>query len=299
MVKYKYKINKKMKTLKEIIKEVESEGKSIGHFNISDSNQIWGIFKAARDKNAPVIIGTSEGEREFLGACQAQALVDSFREEFDYPIFLNSDHCYSIESFKTAVDAGYDAAIFDGAGANLSYEENIERTKEAMEYARSAERKILVEGELGYIGGSSSVLEEIPEGADITNETMTKPEEIKNFVESTGVDLMAPAVGNVHGLIKGGNPKIDIERIKELREAGGIPLVLHGGSGITDEEFKQAIEAGISIIHVNTEIRVAYREHIEKALEDNPKEIAPYRYLDKGQDAVRKVVKKKLEVFGW
>ncbi len=288
-----------MRNLRDIIKEAESEGKAIGHFNISDSNQLWGIFKVARVKQAPVLIGTSEGEREFIGAEQAVALVKSLREEFNYPIFLNSDHCHSSESFKKAVNADYDAAIFDGAGAKLSYEENVEKSKEAVEYAKKSEGRVLVEGELGYIGGSSSVLDEIPKGAEVSKETMTTVEEIKEFVQKTEVDLMAPAVGNIHGIVKGGNPKIDIERISALRQAGGVPLVLHGGSGITEDEFKNAIKAGISIIHINTEIRIAYREGIEKGLSENSEEIAPYRYINYGREKMEEVVRKKLELFGW
>lgn len=288
-----------MESLRDIIADAERSERAVGHFNISDSNQLWGIFTAAREKEAPVIIGTSEGERDFIGARQAHALVKSIQEAFDYPIFINSDHCHSIESFQKAVDADYDAAIFDGAGMQLNFEENIAQTSEAVYYAQESQKDVLVEGELGYIGGSSTMRDEVPENAAVTPEQMTNAEEIREFVEQTGVDLMAPAVGNVHGIVKGGNPAIDIERIARLRDAGGVPLVLHGGSGITDEEFKQAITAGIAIVHVNTEIRVAYREGIAEALEQNPDEIAPYKYLDHAREQVAEVIRKKLELFGW
>ena len=119
---------------------------------------------------------------------------------------------------------------------------------------------------------------------------MTKKGDAKYFVEQTGVNLLAPSVGNIHGMVKGGNPKLDIERIREIKEACGIPLVLHGGSGITDEEFKDAIGAGISIIHINTEIRVAYKNAIEKYLKENPNEIAPYKFLEPGVKAIEEVV---------
>ena len=285
-----------MQTLREVIAEAEKKRVAIGHFNISDTEQLWGIFNAARELNVPVIIGTSEGERDFIGVREAVALVRSLREEFDFPIFLNADHTYSFERVKEAVDAGYDAVIFDGK--KVSHEENVTITKQCVEYVRQSGRDVLVEAELGNIGQSSKLLEEIPEGAEITEEVMTKPDELKKFVQETGVDLIAPAVGNLHGLLKGGkNPNISTKRIEELREAGGIPMVLHGGSGISDEDFKNAIQAGISIVHINTEIRVAYRKGIEKTLQEKPDEIAPYRFMKGGQEALQEVVKKRLQLF--
>lgn len=285
-----------MKKLREIIEDAEAEKVAIGHFNISDTEQMWGIFNAAKELDVPVIIGTSEGERDFVGVKQAVALIRSLREEFDYPVFLNADHTYSFEKVKEAVDAGYDAVIFDGTKLPLS--ENIETTKKCVEYARSVNPDILVEGEIGYIGTSSKLLEAIPEGAEITTESLTKPEELKEYIEATGLDLVAPAVGNLHGMLKGGkNPNIDIERVKSLRESGGVPMVLHGGSGISDEDFTNAIQAGISIVHINTEIRLAYRKGIEKTLGDNPDEVAPYRFMKGGMEGLQEVVKKRLQLF--
>ncbi len=285
-----------MKTLRETIAEAEEKKVAIGHFNISGSHALWGIFDAARKLNLPVIIGTSEGERDFLGARQAVALVKSLREEFDYPIYINADHHYSFEKVKEAIDAGYDAVIFDGN--KVSHEENVEIAKQCVEYARASGRDVLVEAELGNIGQSSKMLEGIPEGAEITTEMMTKPDELKKFVEETNVDLIAPAVGNLHGMLKhGANPNLNIERIKELREAGGVPMVLHGGSGISDDDFKSAIQAGISIVHINTEIRRAYRDGIEEVLRENPDEIAPYRFLKKGRDMLESVVSERLKLF--
>lgn len=285
-----------MKNLREIIQEAEEKKVAIGHFNISDSNQLWAIFNAARALNVPVIIGTSEGERDFVGARQAVALVKSLREQFDFPIFLNADHTYSLEKVKEAIDVGYDAVIFDGN--KVSHEENVKISKEAVAYAREKNPDIVVEAELGNIGQSSKVLEEIPAGAQITEEVMTKPDDLKMFVEETGVDLIAPAVGNLHGMLKSGkNPNISPQRIKELREAGGIPMVLHGGSGIADEGFVEAIDAGISIIHINTEIRIAYRKGIERTLQENPDEVAPYRFLKGGVQSVYEVVTNRLKLF--
>ena len=285
-----------MKSLREVIADAETRGVAVGHFNISDSTQLWGIFNAARNLNLPVIIGTSGGERDFIGARQAVALVKTLREEYDYPIYINADHHYTLEKVKEAIDAGYDAVIFDGN--KVSHEENLEITKNAVLYARSSGRDVLVEAELGDIGQSSKLLEEVPEGAEITPEMMTKPDELKAFVQETGVDLIAPAVGNLHGMFKhGSNPHLNIERIKELREAGGVPMVLHGGSGITEEDFKAGIKAGMSIVHINTEIRRAYRDGIRDYLAENPDEVAPYRYMKAGRDRLEEVVTKNLKLF--
>src|SRR3990167_3618562 len=151
-----------MKLLKECIQEALEKKVAIGHFNISDTNGLWAVFRSAQNLNVPVIIGVSEGERDFVGVRQAAALVKSLREEFQYPIFLNADHTYSLEKIKEAIDAGFDSVIFDGA--KLSFEENIKIAKECVEYAKNSGRDVLVEGELGYIGTSSKILDAIPEG---------------------------------------------------------------------------------------------------------------------------------------
>jgi len=285
-----------MKKLKEYILEAEKKGIAIGHFNISNLETLKGIFEAAKKLDVPVIIGTAEGERNFIGTKQAAALVKSLKEEFDYPIFLNADHTYSFDKVKEAVDAGYDAVIFDAT--NLSFEENIKITKKCVEYAKSVNLDILVEAELGFIGSSSKVLEGIPEGVKITEEFLTKPEEAKRFVAETGVDMLAPAIGNIHGMLKGGkDPALNIKRIKEIKDAVGIPLVLHGASGNSADDVKQAIQAGMAVVHINTEIRVAFRNALVKSLQANPDEVAPYKYMKDAVQAVEKVVEEKLKLF--
>lgn len=285
-----------MKTLREVIVEAEEKKIAVGHFNISDSSQLWGIFNAARSLDLPVVIGASEGERDFIGVKQIVALVKSIREEFDYPIYTNADHTYSFERVKEAIDAGFDAVIFDGN--KVGHEQNVEITKQCVDYARAQDRDVLVEAELGNIGMSSKMLDGIPEGAEITDEMLTVPEELAEFVQATGVDLIAPAVGNLHGMMKhGNNPRLNIERISALREAGGVPMVLHGGSGITNDDFKAAIQAGIGLVHINTEIRKAYRDGIAAYLNENPDEVAPYRYIKSGREALEKVVEDRMRLF--
>ncbi len=192
---------------------------------------------------------------------------------------------------KEAIDAGYDAVIFDGT--KLSLDENIKVTKQCVEYAHRKNPDIIVEGELGYIGMSSKVLDKVPDGV-----VKTSPEDAKKFVVATGVDLLAPAVGNIHGMLEGGHdPDLDIDLIKKIGSSVGIPLVLHGASGNSAEDIKAAISSGVSIVHINTEIRVAYRDAVRDFLQANPKEVAPYKFLKPGVDGVQKVVEDKLKIF--
>jgi fructose-bisphosphate aldolase class II len=285
-----------MKNLKQIIKESEERKIAIGHFNISNIEDFWAVFKAAKELNVPVIVGASEGEREFFGARQIVVLVQSLRAEFDFPIFCNADHCHSFENFKEAVDAGFDAAIIDGSKLS-SVEENMQVTKKCVEYAQSINPDFVIEGEMGYIGGSSKMLDEIPEGVAM-GAMMTSPVEAKKFVVETRVDLFSPAVGNIHGMLKNAkNPALDIERIREIKEAIGIPIVLHGGSGVSDDDFVAAIEVGVSIVHINTEIRLAYREALAKSLQDNQEEIAPYKIMEPVVENIQKVVARRLALF--
>jgi fructose-bisphosphate aldolase class II len=294
--------------LSEAINKAIVERKAIGHFNISNLETYNAIIKTAKKLNVPVIIGVSEGERDFVGIGNVVALVSAAKED-GLEIFLNADHTYSYERCVEVIDAGFDSVIIDYA--SKSKEESISVTKRVVEYAKNYSsqngREVLVEGELGYIGQSSKVLDKLPEGVNIDPNSLTQADEAKSFAEETGINLLAPAVGNVHGLIKGGNPALNIERIKELKNACDgiigkdgtvcdVPLVLHGASGITDEELHQAIEAGISIVHYNTELRVAYREALEKALAENKEEVAPYKYLKSAEEAVAEVVEKKLRI---
>lgn len=286
-----------LKTLREYIAEADQKGIAIGHFNISNLEALHGIYNAAKKLNLPVIIGLSEGEEEFVGKNEGVALIRALRERDDYPIFLNADHHYSFEAVKAALDAGYDSAIIDAV--KLPLEENIAVTKKCVAYARELSKKtgrdILIEAELGFIGTSSKILDALPDG--VSEATMTTPEDAKKFVEATGIDLLAPSVGNVHGMVKSGNPRLHPERVKAIREATGIPLVLHGGSGTMNEDFTACIKAGIDIVHINTEIRVAYDTAVKKYFAEHPDEVAPYKILKPAVDAVEAVVEARLRLF--
>lgn len=286
-----------MQTLKQYIQEADAKHSVIGHFNMSNLEGMWAIFHVAKRIGVPVIIGTSEKEREFMGVKQCVALIKSLREEFGHPVFLNADHTYSFEKVKEAADAGYDAVIFDGA--KLSLGENIEKTKQCVDYVKSKNPEILVEGEVGYIGMSSKRYDIFPSDVRISPDAFTKPEDAERFVKETGVDLFALAVGNMHGMLKNApNPALDIERIKAVRESAGVPLVLHGGSGTPHNDIRRAILAGTSIIHVSTEIRVAFRTELEKTLKSKPEELAPYRLMENSVFEMEKVVEENLKIFG-
>lgn len=291
-----------MNTLKEYINEAEEKGRAIGHFNISNIEMLWGIMAAAErvsedaGEKLPVLIGLSEGERDAVGIQQAQALIKSIREERDYPIFVNADHSHSIETFQEAVDAGFDAAIIDEADSE--FEENIRVTREAVEYAHVHNGDMLVEGEVGYIGTSSKLLDDIPEDAQVDGKGLVTPELAQRYVEETGVDLFAPAVGNLHGKLKGGkNPRLHIDLISLIRKAAGVPLVLHGGSGVSNDDFREAIEAGMSVVHISTEIRIAARKALDESLASNREELAPYRYMKPVVEGVAEVVERYMRLF--
>lgn len=288
------------KTLREVLRESSSRGAAVGHFNISELSALKAIFEAARELGVPVLIGTSEGERDFIGTKTAVALVKSLREEYNYPIFINADHTHSLDKVKEAALAGYDEILFDGS--KLSFEENVKQTKRAVEIIKSINPNILIEGEIGYIGSSSEILKEVPEGAALTEASLTIPEEATQFVNETGVDVLAPAVGNMHGLLRQMaegklHKRLNIERIKAIKEAVKIPLTLHGGSGTADEDFVEAIKAGITIIHINTEIRLAWRRGEEIELRKDPDEVAPYKILLPAEEAVKKIVLERLKLF--
>jgi len=282
-----------MKTLRDIVAEAKAAKKAVGHFNVSDSNQFRAIVAAAKELGVPVLIGATEGEQGFLGTHEVAALVHAAREKEGLPVYLNSDHTRTIEGMKAAVDAGFDAVLFDGAKEPI--EKNIELVKEAVAYAKASGRDVMIEGELGYIGSSSQVHADIPEGAGLD---MTTPELATRFIGETSIDLLAPSVGNLHGLLKDrAKPALDLPRIEALGKAIGIPMVLHGASGETDADVRGAIERGVAIVHVNTEIRVAYKNAIAKGLAENPDEVAPYKYLLPAVEAVKQVVLGKLKVF--
>ncbi len=287
-----------IKTLRQAIQWARQNKVAIGHFNISNLESLHAITKTAKKLNVPVIIGVSEGERDAIGVGMARAMVTAAAKELDHPIFLNGDHTYSFERVTEAIHAGFDSVIIDAA--KLTMEENIHLTKKSVDYAKAWNQDkgadVLIEGELGYIGQSSKVLDKIPDGVGLSPASLTQPDDVAHFVASTGLDLIAPAVGNVHGMIKGGNPKLNIERIAEITQASPAGVVLHGASGIGLDELQAAVEAGVCIVHYNTELRVAFTNALKVAIEKNPEEITPYKLTKTAADAVAEVVEEKLRI---
>jgi fructose-bisphosphate aldolase class II len=282
----------------ETINSYKQKGKALAHFNISNLDQARAICEVAQELGQPVIIGVSEGERTYMGVPMVRKIINELNQEYDVPIFLNADHTYSFEKVEEVVEAGYDSVIVDGA--KLPYEENVELVKKCVDYVRSYEsktgKKVLVEAELGYIGQSSSLNTKLPEGVSVEN--LTTKEQAKDFAIRTGIDMFAPAIGNVHGMLKDApEPKLHIDRLKEIANSVDIPLVLHGASGNTDEDLKGAIDAGIAIVHINTEIRKAFRDGEKEFMEKNPDEVAPYKFGKSGMDEMKKIVREKMLLY--
>lgn len=285
-----------MKSLLEILMDANEKKVAVGHFNVSDLAALKAIFEAAYELKVPVLIGTSEGEREFIGVNQAVALIRSLREQYNFPIFLNADHTHSLEKVKEAALAGYDEILFDGS--KLPFEENVRQTKEAVGIVKSINPQAVVEGEIGYIGASSEVVDKVPE----ESLHLTTPQEAKQFVDETGIDVLAPAVGNMHGLLKTMltgevHKRLNIQLIGEIKTATGKLMTLHGGSGTADEDFVAAVKSGMTIVHISTELRVAWRRGVEEGLRNNLEEVAPYKILPPVVEEIKKIVKNRLQLF--
>jgi fructose-bisphosphate aldolase, class II len=292
-----------MRKLGEILTQMHDDRTAIGHFNVTDFVLLKAVIAAARELNVPVLVGASEGEREFLGTRQIAALVKSLREEFDFPIFLNADHTHSLPKALEAAKAGFDTIVFDLS--TLLLEGNAKQTRGAVEALKSINPEILVEGEVGDIGSGSEIHDDMSRQVP----RLTTASEARHFVEATRIDILAPSVGNAHGMrrnmVAGKERKhLDIERIREIKEATGIPLTLHGGSGTADEDLRMAIAAGINMwtnkaqfVHINTELRIAWRRGLEDGLHQREDAVVPYKILPSAVASVQQVVSSRLKLF--
>ena len=285
-------------TLRDILEHAAKEKWATGHFNASELDQMRAIVEACREVGAPAIIGTSEGERKHFGLAEVVALRDVMRKEFNVPLFLNADHTKSVEKAKEAIDAGYDSIHIDLSA--LPFAENIAGTKEVVDYAHAKNyaenRDISIEGELGYLRGESKIQHE---KIVVGKEDYTDPQQTAEFVERTGVDRLAIAIGNIHG-ISLDEPDLDVARIKAIRVAvhEHVALVLHAGSGIPNEQIRAAIDAGITNIHINTDLRVAFVRELKRAMTEDSEEAAMYKLDAPAIKAMKEVVKEKLQLFG-
>lgn len=287
--------------LNDYLKIAKEKKFAVPHFNFASAEQLEAIvsgFKKVLDfYNLPyekyvLMVGTSEGEAKFLGYRQARALVHSWGKETNIRIFLNADHHKSFESCKKALDDGYDTVLIDAS--SLPFEENTKLTHQVADYAKSLSSDITVEGELGYLRGESKLQKSV----EIKPEDFTKPEQVREFIEKTGVDRLAVVFGNIHGVVSKQEEKLDFGLLEKINRA--VPetfLVLHGGSGLSDDDFKKAIAGGITNIHINTEVRVAYREGLDEKLKESPAETTPYKFLEGAVEKMREVVEEKVKIF--
>jgi fructose-bisphosphate aldolase, class II len=284
-----------MKSLLESLREAEGQRVALGHFNVSELTVLKAVTGVGARMGVPVILGVSEGERAYLGVREIAALVDCIRQGSNAPIYLDADHTHNLSGVQEAARAGFDMIVFDAS--ELALEENIARTREAVEAAKAIRETILVEGEIGFIGSGSQIHQERTAPA-----VLTDPETARQFTEATGVDILAPALGTMHGMLRAMvagtlRKRVDALRVAEIKAATGKFLTLHGGSGTADDDFRKAIAAGVNIVHINTEVRLAWRRGIEAALVAHPEEIVPYKLLLAGQAPVEQVVCSRLALF--
>lgn len=286
-----------MQTLREVVEQYKKSGKALGHFNFSDSNQLKAIALAAKETGLPAMAGLSEGERTHFPIRHARALIDAYRKD-GVQLFLSADHTYSLAAAKAAIDEGADAVVVDGA--KLPFAQNEQLLMQVVAYAHSKKRflgggrDIIVEGELGYIGQASKLLKELPAG--VTEANLTPAADAKKLVEETKVDWLAPAVGNVHGmLVAATEPRLHPDNVKHIAEATGVPLVLHGASGNTADDIAACIKAGVAVVHINTELRVLYRNELREALQGD--ETTPYKFVEPAVRHMADYVAGKLRLF--
>lgn len=281
-----------------LYQRTRSQHFAVGAFNIDNQETLIAICRAAQKLNSPVLIEVSEGEVKAMGLENVRDLVDNYKKEYGIEAYLNLDHSPSVESCKRAIDAGYEFIHIDISQANhdASDEEIIAKTKEVVDYAKFT--GALVESEPHYFGGSSNVHENEIDYEEI-KKTFSTPEGAQQFINETGVDTFAAAVGNLHG--KYPVPKIlDLELLQQIRNA--MPdwsyISLHGGSGTPLHFFEEAARIGVSKININSDMRYAFRTTLEKVLAENPKEYAVVKLMPEVYGEVQKVVEEKIQAFG-
>ncbi|PID32694.1 ketose-bisphosphate aldolase [Candidatus Saccharibacteria bacterium] len=269
---------------------------AVGAFNIDNQETLVAVTRAAQKLRSPVLVEVSHGEVKALGLENIRDMVDNYRHEYGVEMYLNLDHSPTVEDCKRAIDAGFEFIHIDISQANhqASDQEIIDKTRQVVEYAKFT--GALVESEPHYFGGSSNLHNEDINYEEI-KETFSTPEVAKSFVEATGIDTFAAAVGNLHG--KYPVPKqLDLELLQSIREAINCQISLHGGSGTPLEYFQKAAEIGVSKININSDMRYAFRTTLEKVLRENPDQYAVVKLMPAVYDAVQAVVEEKIKAFG-
>lgn len=269
---------------------------AVGAFNIDNQETLIAVCRAAQAKHSPVLVEVSDGEVKAIGLENIRDMVDNYKAEYGIEIFLNLDHSPTVEDAKRAIDTGFEFIHIDISQANhdAADEEIIAKTKEVVEYARFT--GALVESEPHYFGGSSNVHTEDINYEEI-RKTFSTPESARQFVEATGIDTFAAAIGNLHG--KYPVPKqLDLELLQRIRAAISCNISLHGGSGTPAHYFKEAAKIGVSKININSDMRYAFRTTLEKVLRENPNEYAVVKLMPQVYAEVQKVVEEKIDTFG-
>jgi fructose-bisphosphate aldolase class II len=275
----------------------KAEGFALGAFNVDNQETLIAIARAAQAKQSPVLVEVSAGEVEAIGLANMRAMVDNYRDEYGVEMYINLDHSPSVEAAKAGIDAGFEFIHIDVSQGNkqATDEEIVAATKEIVDYAKKT--GALVESEPHYFGGSSNVHEEAIDYEAI-KQTFSTPELAKSFVAETGIDTFAVAIGNLHGLYP--VPKqLHLDLLETIRAAvPDVYLSLHGGSGTPEDDFRGAVQRGISKININSEMRKVFRVALEQVLADNPKEFAIVKLMPTVIKAVQEVVELKMEIFG-
>lgn len=279
-----------------LMQRSRQQGFAVGAFNIDNQETLIAIAGAAQKLNAPVLVEVSDGEVKALGLENLRDMVDNYKKEYGIEMYINLDHSPTVEDCKQAIDAGYEFIHIDISQANhdATEEEIIAKTREVVEYAKFT--GALVESEPHYFGGSSNVHDEAIDYEEI-KKTFSTPEGSKSFVEATGIDTFAAAIGNLHG--KYPVPKeLDLELLKQIRDAIPCQISLHGGSGTPSHFFEEAAKIGVSKININSDMRYVFRTELEKVLHDNPNEYAVVKLMPQVYHAVQAVVEEKIHAFG-
>jgi fructose-bisphosphate aldolase class II len=268
---------------------------ALGAFNLDNQETLKAVSLAAKAKNAPVLVEVSKGEVDALGLDNVRDLVDNYRKDYGVEMYINLDHSPSVEDALAGIAAGFECIHIDVSQANheATDEVIVEKTKEVVRAAKLT--GALVEAEAHYFGGSSNLHTEKIDYKEI-RKTFSTPEGARKFVDETGIDTFAAAVGNLHG--KYPVPKtLDLDLLKEIRKAINCNISLHGGSDTPAHYFVEAVKIGVTKININSDMRVAYRETLEEVLKDNPDEFAVVKLMDKVIAAVQEVVEKKIDSF--
>lgn len=289
-------IQENCKKARELMHRSREQHFAVGAFNVDNQETLIAICQAAQKLQSPVLVEVSHGEVEAIGLANMRDMVNNYKQEFGLEMYINLDHSPSVEAAKEGIDAGFEFIHIDVSQAqhNASDEEIIAATKEVVAYAKKT--GALVESEPHYFGGSSNVHKETINYDEI-KKTFSTPEGATSFVEATGIDTFAAAIGNLHG--KYPVPKeLDLDLLKKIREVLTCNISLHGGSGTPLHYFEEAAKIGVSKVNINSDMRFAYRTTLEKVLKENPNEYAVIKLMKPVIDAVQIVVEEKIQAFG-